>query len=183
MDEEKVEVLDEEIKQEEQKEEPKKEKKKKGKLESVIDNLKSENATLNDKLLRVSAELQNTKRRAEEQISNMAKYEGESLIKELLAVIDNFERAINMDDTNLEDEVSKFLSGFKMIYASFNTILTNFDVKEIDSLNKEFDPNTMAAVLTEKVEGVSTNTVIDVLQKGYTYRGKVIRHAMVKVAE
>ena len=183
MDEEKVEVLDEEIKQEEQKEEPKKEKKKKGTLESVIDNLKSENATLNDKLLRVSAELQNTKRRAEEQISNMAKYEGESLIKELLAVIDNFERAINMDDTNLEDEVSKFLSGFKMIYDSFNTILTNFDVKEIDSLNKEFDPNTMEAVLTEKVEGVSTNTVIDVLQKGYTYRGKVIRHAMVKVAE
>lgn len=183
MDEEKIEILDEELKQEEQKEEVKKEKKKKGKLDKELESLKSENALLNDKILRISAELQNTKRRAEEQVSYMAKYEGESLIKELLAVIDNFERAINMDDTNLEDEVSKFLSGFKMIYASFSTILTNYEVKEIDCLNKEFDPNTMEAVLTEKVDGISTNTVIDVLQKGYTYRGKVIRHAMVKVAE
>lgn len=181
MESDKIEVLDEEVVKEEKKE--KKEKKKKGKLEVELENLKSENTLLNDKLLRVSAELQNTKRRSEEQISNMAKYEGEHLIKELLAVIDNFERAINMDDTNLEDEVSKFLSGFKMIYASFNTILTNYEVKEIDCLNKEFDPNTMEAVLTEKVEGVNTNIVIDVLQKGYTYRGKVIRHAMVKVAE
>ena len=56
-------------------------------------------------------------------------------------------------------------------------------IKKSDCLNKEFDPNTMEAVLTDKVEGVKTNIVIDVLQKGYTYRGKVIRHAMVKVAE
>ena len=88
-----------------------------------------------------------------------------------------------MDDTNLEDEVSKFLDGFKMIYANFSNILTNQGIAEIDCLNKEFDPNTMEAVLTDKVEGVEPNVVIDVLQKGYMYRGKVIRHAMVKVSE
>lgn len=184
-EEKKVEVLEEEQEnvQEEVQDETTKKKKKLNKKETELENFKKENALLNDKILRISAELQNYKRRAEEQISNMAKYEGESLIKELLAIVDNFERAINMDDTNLEDEVSKFLSGFKMIYVNLDKIMKKQGVEEIDCLNKEFDPNTMEAVLTDKVEGINANTVIDVLQKGYTYRGKVIRHAMVKVAE
>lgn len=185
-EEKKVEVLDSEGQenlQDEVQDETTKKKKKLNKKETELENLKKENTLLNDKLLRVSAELQNFKRRAEEQISNMAKYEGESLIKELLAIIDNFERAINMDDTNLEDEVSKFLSGFKMIYANLDKLMKEQGVEVLDCLNKEFDPNTMEAVLTEKIEGVNSNTVIDVLQKGYTYHGKVIRHAMVKVAE
>lgn len=163
--------------------EVKKEKKRKEKNDEVIENLKQENTLLNDKVLRLSAEMQNMKKRNEEQVSNMLKYEGEDLIKQLLNVIDNFERAINMDDTNLEDEVSKFLEGFKMIYANFNTILVNQGITEIDCLNKPFDPNTMEAVLTDKIEGVEPNIVIDVLQKGYMYHGKVIRHAMVKVSE
>lgn len=184
-EEKKVEVLEEEQEnvQEEVQDETTKKKKKLNKKETELENFKKENVLLNDKILRISAELQNYKRRAEEQISNMAKYEGENLIKELLAIVDNFERAINMDDTNLEDEVSKFLSGFKMIYVNLDKIMKEQGVEEIDCLNKEFDPNTMEAVLTDKVEGVNANTVIDVLQKGYTYRGKVIRHAMVKVAE
>lgn len=184
-EEKKVEVLEEEQENvlEEVQDETTKKKKKLNKKETELENFKKENALLNDKILRISAELQNYKRRAEEQISNMAKYEGESLIKELLAIVDNFERAINMDDTNLEDEVSKFLSGFKMIYANLDKLMKEQGVEEIDCLNKEFDPNTMEAVLTDKVEGINANTVIDVLQKGYTYRGKVIRHAMVKVAE
>ncbi|MGM9834985.1 MAG: nucleotide exchange factor GrpE [Bacilli bacterium] len=161
----------------------KKDKKKKIKNDEVVDKLTNENALLNDKILRLSAEMQNMKRRNEEQVSNLLKYEGEDLVKQLLGVIDNFERAIKMDDTNLEDEVSKFLDGFKMIYANFSNILTNQGIAEIDCLNKAFDPNTMEAVLTDKVEGVEPNVVIDVLQKGYMYRGKVIRHAMVKVSE
>lgn len=161
----------------------KKEKKKKEKNDEVIEKLTQENTLLNDKILRLSAEMQNMKKRNEEQVSNILKYEGEDLIKQLLNIIDNFERAINMDDTNLEDEVSKFLNGFKMIYANFSTILVNQGITEIECLNKPFDPNTMEAVLTDKVEGVSPNVVIDVLQKGYMYRGKVIRCAMVKVSE
>lgn len=161
----------------------KKEKKKKEKNDEVLEKLTQENTLLNDKILRLSAEMQNMKKRNEEQVSNILKYEGEDLVKQLLNIIDNFERAINMDDTNLEDEVSKFLNGFKMIYANFSTILVNQGITEIECLNKPFDPNTMEAVLTDKVEGVSPNVVIDVLQKGYMYRGKVIRHAMVKVSE
>lgn len=145
--------------------------------------LQEENEILKDKFLRTSAEMQNMKRRMEEEKANLLKYEGEDLIKKLLPVIDNFERAIGMDDTNLEDEVSKFLNGFKMIYGNLSSTLQGHEVIAMDILNKPFDPNTMDAVLAEEVEGVEPNIVVDVLQKGYTYKGKVIRHAMVKVSK
>lgn len=145
--------------------------------------LQEENAMLKDKFLRVNAEMQNMRRRMEEEKANLLKYEGEDLIKKLLPVIDNFERAIGMDDTNLEDEVSKFLSGFKMIYGNLSSTLQGYEVIAMDILNKPFDPNTMDAVMVEEVEGMESNMVVDVLQKGYTYKGKVIRHAMVKVSK
>lgn len=175
-------------KQEEQKEPVKKEKvpkkeKKKSKEQLEIENLKNENALLNDKMLRLSAEMQNMKRRNGEELSRLVKYDGESFIKKILPVVDNFERAIQMDDDNLEDEVSKFLSGFKMIYSNIRKVLEEFEIKEIECLNQEFDPAFMEAVLTEHVDGKEKNTVLDVLQKGYTYKDKVIRPAMVKVSD
>lgn len=145
--------------------------------------LQEEVAVLKDKFLRTSAEMQNMRRRMEEEKANLLKYEGEGLIKNLLPIIDNFERAISMDDTNLEDEVSKFLNGFKMIYGNLSSTLQGYEVIAMDILNKPFDPNTMEAVLTEEVEGLEPNIVVDILQKGYTYKGKVIRHAMVKVSK
>lgn len=145
--------------------------------------LQEENKLLQDKVLRVTAEMQNMRRRMEEEKSNLLKYEGEDLIKKILPIVDNFERAIKMDDTNLEDEVSKFLSGFKMIYGNLNSVLQSSEVLEIKALNEPFDPNTMEAVMTEEVEGLEPNVVVDVLQKGYTYKGKVIRYAMVKVSK
>ncbi len=145
--------------------------------------LQAEVATLQDKYLRANAEMQNMRRRMEEEKANLLKYEGEDLIKKLLPIVDNFERAIQMDDTNLEDEVSKFLSGFKMIYGNLSNTLQGYEVQAMDVLNQPFDPNTMEAVMAEEVEGMEPNIVVDVLQKGYTYKGKVIRHAMVKVSK
>jgi len=161
----------------------KKEDPNKVKYEKEINKLKEENNVLNDKLLRISAEMQNMMRRNEEKIQNLFKFEGEELIKKLLPTLDNFERAISMDDTNLLDEVSKFLSGFKMIYGNLSDVLKSYEVEVIDCLHQPFNPNTMEAVLVEEVEGIEPNMVIDVLQKGYTYKGKVIRHAMVKVSK
>lgn len=155
----------------------------KKKEDSEKKKLQEENAILKDKFLRTQAEMQNMRRRMEEEKANLLKYEGEDLIKNLLPVIDNFERAIGMDDTNLEDEVSKFLSGFKMIYGNLSSTLQGYEVIAMDILNKPFDPNTMDAVMVEEVEGMESNMVVDVLQKGYTYKGKVIRHAMVKVSK
>ena len=145
--------------------------------------LQEEVAIYKDKYLRTSAEMQNMKRRMEEERANLLKYDGEELIKKLLPVVDNFERAISMDDANLEDELSKFLNGFKMIYGNLNDTLQGYEVIAMDILGQPFDPNTMNAVLVEEAEGVEPNTVIDVLQKGYTYKGKDIRYAMVKVSK
>ena len=148
-----------------------------------LQKLQEEVAMLKDKYLRTSAEMQNMKRRMEEERANLLKYDGEELIKKLLPVVDNFERAISMDDANLEDEVSKFLNGFKMLYGNLSETLKGYEVLAMDILHKPFDPNTMNAVMVEEVEGMEPNMVVDVLQKGYTYKGKVIRYAMVKVSK
>ena len=142
-----------------------------------------ENLVLNEKILRLNAEIQNMRKRNEDYISNILKYDGESLIVKLLDVVDNFERAILLDDHNLTDELSKFLSGFKMIYTNLLNILNSYEVKEIDCLNKEFDPNLMNAVMTSKEEDAESGKVVEVLQKGYMYKDKVIRVALVKVSE
>ena len=86
-------------------------------------------------------------------------------------------------NTNLDDEVSKFLSGFKMIYCNFVNVLKNYGVIEIDGNNKPFDPVYHEAIMTEKRDGVEAGMVLEVLQKGYILKGKVIRPAMVKVSE
>ena len=143
--------------------------------------LAEENAKLNEKLLRVMAEMQNMKRRNEEEISKLCKYDGEKLITKILPIVDNFERAISLDDRDLSDEVSKFLSGFKMIYTNLVSILQELEVKEIECKGLEFDPNKMEAVLTESDKNLPSNVVLEVLQKGYTLHERLLRPAMVRV--
>lgn len=138
---------------------------------------------LTDKELRQKAEFINYRKRKDDETARMLKYANEEIVKELLPTLDNFERAIDMDDDNLEDEVSKFLSGFKMIYCNLNQVLEKYGVTEIEALNLEFDPNVHQAVLTEKRDGVEAGIVIEVLQKGYKLKDRVIRPAMVKVSE
>ena len=153
------------------------------KIDKEKEELKKKNTELNDKVLRISAEMQNMKRRYDEEIARIYKYDGEEVIKQLLNIVDNFERAILMDDEDLTDELSKFLSGFKMIYTNLVNILNAKGVKEIECQGLEFDPTKMQAVLTDKIDSIEPNYVIEVLQKGYTYNEKVIRPAMVKVNE
>lgn len=175
----------EEVKNEEVNVEVKEDKKhkKKDKHNEEIELLKNQNTILNEKLLRITADYQNMKRRSEEELSKAYKYDGEEIIKELLNIVDNFERAIKLDEDNLDENLSKFLEGFKMIYTNLVNILNSRNVHEIVCLNEDFNPVTMNAVLTEKIEGKEPGKVIDVLQKGYIYNDKVIRPAMVKVSE
>jgi len=151
--------------------------------DNELENLMKKNKELEDSLLRSKAEFINYRKRLEEEQSRLMKYCNEDLIKQILPVIDNFERAIKMDDNNLTDEVSKFLSGVKMIYCSLINILKENGVVEIDGFNKPFDPVYHEAILTEKRENVDSGMVLEVLQKGYILKGKVIRPAMVKVSE
>lgn len=152
-------------------------------LEEENHKLKNDLKESSEKVLRLAAEMQNYKKRNDTEKSNMLKYANEDLAKSLLPILDNFERAIRLDDNDLSDEVSKFLSGFKMIYGSFVNVLNNIEVKEIECDGLEFNPVYHQAVLTEKDETKPSGVILEVLQKGYMYKDKVIRPAMVKVNE
>lgn len=153
------------------------------KSREIIAELKATIDELEQKSLRDKAELINYRKRKDEEVARMMKYCNEDMVKELLGVIDNFERAIGMDDHNLEDEVSKFLSGFKMIYCNLDQILKKYGVSEIETKEQAFDPAFHQAVLTEHADGVEPGMIIEVMQKGYMLKDKVIRPSMVKVSE
>lgn len=137
---------------------------------------------LEDKLIRQNADMINYRKRKEEEINRMLKFCNEDLIKDILPILDNFERAISME-TGLTEEEKKFLDGFKMVYANLQGVMEKYDVKMIDGSNKPFDPVYHNAILLEKREGVEPGMVVEILQKGYLLKEKVIRAAMVKVSE
>ena len=138
---------------------------------------------LEEEVLKAKADNINYRKRKDEEVSKMLEFANEDIVKDILPSIDNFERAINLDDDNLDDELSKFLAGFKMIYCHLVEVLEKYGVKAIDDKGKAFDPKLHQAVLTEKVEGVESGMVVEVMQKGYMLKDKVIRPAMVKVSE
>lgn len=160
-----------------------KKKHKKHDLDKKIEELELKIKSLEEQNLREKAESINFRRRKEEETTRILKFCNEDLIKDVLPTIDNFERAIKMDDDNLEDEVSKFLAGVKMIYCNLIGILEKYGVKAIDGANKPFDPTYHQAVMMEHVDGLEQGIVIEVLQKGYLLKDRVIRPAMVKVSE
>ena len=138
---------------------------------------------LNDALLRSQAELINYKKRKDEETARTLKYAEKDILEGFLPILDNFERAISMDDNNFGDQISKFLEGFRMVYNQTKSLLEKFEVKEIDCLGKEFDPTYEQAVVVDKDETKESGVVLEVLQKGYTYKDRVLRIAMVKVNE
>ncbi len=138
---------------------------------------------LEDMVLRTQAELLNYRKRKDEETAKILKYAEEDILKGFLPILDNFERAITMDNNNFGDETSKFLEGFRMVYTQTKALLTKFEVSEIDCLNKEFDPAIAQAISTEKDKSKPAGTILKVYQKGYMYKDKVLRLAMVIVNE
>lgn len=138
---------------------------------------------LEDKILVMSADNVNYRKRKDEEVARLLKFANEDIIKDLLPVADNFERALKLAEDKTDEEFVKFTEGYKMVYCSIQNILEKFDVKAIDGANKPFDPVYHNAVIMEAKEGVEPGMVIEVLQKGYLYKDKVIRPAMVKVSE
>ena len=170
-----VEVLE----KEEVKEEKENKKEKKNKYQEEIKVLKDKVKELEDKNIRVTAEMVNSLRRKEEENNRLMKYASESLILDILSTIDNFERALSLKTDNAD--IENYQKGFDMIYQNLVNTLNKYEVKEIECLGLEFDPTYHQAVMTEHVDGKKENEIIEVLQKGYTYKDKVIRPAMVKV--
>ena len=154
-----------------------KKKKKNKEIESLLEKV----STLEEETLRAKADLINYRKRKDEEVANLLKFADEDLIMNLLPVLDNFERALNADDVS--EELSKYLEGFSMIYQSIRDILKNRGVEEIDALGKKFDPTLHHSISMRKEEGKEEDEVLEIYQKGYTYKGKVLRPAMVIINE
>lgn len=137
---------------------------------------------LEDKLIRQNADMVNYRKRKEEEVNKMLKFCNEDIVKDILPILDNFERAM-AQEKDLTEAETKFLDGFKMIYSHLQNVMEKYEVKMIDGNNKPFDPVYHNAILAEKREGVAPGMVLEVLQKGYLLKDKVIRTAMVRVSE
>lgn len=137
--------------------------------------------TYETKYLRMTADFQNYKRRVEKEKSEIYKNANERFACDLLEVVDNFERAIEQDESRKADE--QFLKGMGMILTQLQDVLKKNNVEEIDALGVEFDPKCHHAVAMETSDKYKKDCVTSVMQKGYKLKDKVIRPAMVKVAE
>lgn len=143
--------------------------------------LVQEVASLKEDLLRNRADLENFKRRNNEERIRERKYALQDFLMELIDVIDIYDKAVNVKTD--DEKLNKFLSGFIMINNRLKQILEHYEVKQIDALNKPFDPSFHSAIETVSVDGVEPNTVVEVIITGYTYKDRVLRPSMVKVSE
>ena len=143
--------------------------------------LVQEVANLKDDLLRNRADLENFKRRNNEERIRERKYALQDFLMELIDVIDIYDKAVSVKTD--DEKLNKFLSGFIMINNRLKQILEHYEVKQIDALNKPFDPSFHSAIEAIKVDGVEPNTVVEVIITGYTYKDRVLRPSMVKVSE
>ena len=147
---------------------------------SEVDELKKQIENLKNEYARAYADTENLKKRLNAEAEQTRKYRIQSFAKEILPVIDNLERALQ---TSVEEADEGFKKGVEMTYNQLIAALKNEGVEEIDCLNKEFDPNFHQAIMQEKKEGVKSGVVIEVLQKGYVLKDRILRPAMVKVSE
>lgn len=155
--------------------------KKKDKAAKEIEKLKEEIASLKDIDLRRAAEWQNFRNRTEKEKTQMFETGAKSVIEKILPVVDNFERGLSAIP---EDEKGKpFADGMEMIYKQLMTELDKLEVKPIEALGVEFNPEFHNAVMQVESEEYDTGVIAQELQKGYTYRGQVVRHSMVAVVQ
>ena len=132
-----------------------------------------------DKYIRLYAEFDNYRKRTEKEKSQNFDFGAREVIEKLLPVVDNFERALGTVDP--EDEEDAFTKGVRGIYKQLEKMFEDLDVKAIPAEGEKFDPNLHNAVMTDTESDVEEDTITQDLLKGYTYKGQVVRHSMVKV--
>lgn len=143
---------------------------------------KEENAELvqlKDKYLRTLAEYENFRKRSEKEKAQMFELGAKSIIEQLLPVVDNFERAL--EHISEEEKENSFVKGVEGIYKQIQKMFSDCDIQAIEAVGQKFNPALHNAVMTEEAGDAEEDTVTADLQKGYTYRGNVVRHSMVKV--
>lgn len=133
--------------------------------------------------LRAQAEIQNMRRRAEQEVEKAHKFALEKFSKELLTVVDNLERGLAALDKAVSDETTQALvDGVEMTHKEFISTLAKFGVQAVGVVGEVFNPELHQAISMQPTEGIDANHISQVLQKGYTLQGRVLRPAMVMVA-
>ena len=150
-------------------------------LEQKFEEAEAEAKSAHDRFLRVSAEFENFKKRTRREVDDFRKYANEALIKELLNVVDNLERAMELSMEAKES--NHLLEGVDLTLKEILKIFEKFNVRPIEALEREFDPAVHQAVLQEPSEAHPDNTVIREFQKGYTIHERLLRPAMVVVSK
>ena len=150
-------------------------------LEKKISKLEEEVAKQKNAYFKAYADTENLRKRLQSEAETTRKYRIQSFALEVLPVLDSMERAlaVQSDDENIKN----YVKGFEMIHDQLVAVLEKEGVKEIDALNQPFDHNVHQALMQEPVEGVESGIVVEVLQKGYMLKDRVLRAALVKVSE
>jgi molecular chaperone GrpE len=148
------------------------------KRDAEIKALNAEVGELKDKYLRKLAEMENLRKRFDRERADYELYALSDFLRELLTVLDNFERALKNRD---QSDGKSFLEGVEMIYRQYSDLLKKKGLRPIEITDKKFDPNTQQAVVTEESETVEEPEVGEELQRGYWLQERLLRPAMVKV--
>ena len=147
--------------------------------EDKIQKLEAELQEWKNSYTRKLAEFQNFTKRKENEVAEMRKYASEGIIVKLLDNVDNLERAV--DASKESQNFDSLIEGVNMILNNLKNLLTEEGVEEIEAAGKEYDPYEHKAMITENKEELDDNVVVQVFQKGYKMKGKVVRPAMVTV--
>lgn len=148
-------------------------------VEAKLAELEAKLEEKENRYLRLQADFDNSRRRAKLDLEAAQKYRAQSLINDLLPVLDNFERALKLETDN--EEVKSLLQGMEMVQRGLMDALRKEGAEPIDAVGKEFDPNFHQAVMQVSEEGFESNIVVEEFQKGYVLKDRVIRPSMVKV--
>lgn len=153
-------------------------------IDAAEETPKSENevSTLKDMLLRKAAEFENYKKRHDQEISNYIKFASENIIKELLPVYDDLGRSVESIDKGETKDFETLKKGVALIYEKFKKVLESEGLSEINSLGKEFNVDVNSALMQIQRDDVKANTVLNVIEKGYKLKDKVIKHEKVMVS-
>ncbi len=142
---------------------------------------KKEEIDYKAKYLYIAAEMENSRRRMERERENDLKYGNQKILENLVQVVDNFDRTIDMLKNDQDPKVKNIVTGLAMVEKQFMDTLAKYGLTQIESIGKDFDPNFHEALAQEYVEGKRPNEVIKEFQKGYVLNGRVVRAAKVVV--
>ena len=154
-----------------------------GEAEAVASRLREELADADDKMLRLQAEFENFRKRALRERQEAVQYGSQNLFKDLVSVVDNLERAIAHARESGGGDLASFLQGVELVQRELLSIFEKNHVTEIEALGKPFDPSLHEAMAQVESGAVPPNTVIDVLQKGFQLRDRLVRPSRVIVAK